>query len=253
MSGLPRSCHALVTGGARGIGREVATALSAAGAMVTVLGRNRTTLEDVVASGAAKFAAVADVTDQAAVGGAVAEAASRQPIDILVANAGAAESAPFGRTDAALFRRMWEVNFLGLVHATQAVLPGMLERRHGRIVAIASTAGLKGYAYVSAYSAAKHAVVGLVRSLALETAKSGVTVNAVCPGFTETDLLENSIDNIMRKTGRNREQAVAELAKHNPQARLVRPSEVADAVLWLCGEGASAITGQAIAVAGGEV
>jgi 3-hydroxybutyrate dehydrogenase len=253
MSGLPRSCHALVTGGARGIGREIAIALSAAGATVTVLGRDRGKLDEVVASGAARFAVVADVTDQAAVGAAVAEAASRQPIDILIANAGVAVSAPFGRTDAELFRRMWEVNFLGTVHATQAVLPGMVERRRGRIVAIASTAGLKGYAYVSAYSAAKHAVIGLVRSLALETAKSGVTVNAVCPGFTETDLLENSIDNIMRKTGRNREQAVAELAKHNPQARLVRPSEVADAVLWLCGEGASAITGQAVAVAGGEV
>jgi 3-hydroxybutyrate dehydrogenase len=253
MSGLPRSSHALVTGGARGIGREIATALSAAGVAVTVLGRHRATLDEVVASGAAKFAVVADVADQAAVDAAAAEVASRQPIDILVANAGAAESAPFGRTDTALFRRMWEVNFLGTVHVTQAVLPGMLERRRGRIVAVASTAGLRGYAYVSAYSAAKHAVIGLVRSLALETAKSGVTVNAVCPGFTETDLLENSIDNIMRKTGRNREQAVAELAKHNPQGRLVRPSEVADAVLWLCGEGASAITGQAVAVAGGEV
>jgi NAD(P)-dependent dehydrogenase (short-subunit alcohol dehydrogenase family) len=112
---------------------------------------------------------------------------------------------------------------------------------------------LKGYAYVSAYSAAKHAVIGLVRSLALETAKSGVTVNAVCPGFTETDLLEGSIDNIIKKTGRSREQAIAELSKHNPQARLVTPQEVADAVLWLCGESASAITGQAIPVAGGEV
>jgi NAD(P)-dependent dehydrogenase (short-subunit alcohol dehydrogenase family) len=253
MSGLPRSCHALVTGGARGIGREIATALSAAGAVVTVLGRHRAGLDDVVSAGAAKFAVVADVSDQAAVDAAVAEAAGRQPIDILVANAGAAESAPFGRTDAALFRRMMDVNFFGVVHVTQAVLPGMLERRRGRIVAIASTAGLKGYAYVSAYSAAKHAVIGMVRSLALETARSGVTVNAVCPGFTETDLLQTSIDNIMRKTGRDREQAVAELAKHNPQGRLVKPSEVADAVLWLCGEGASAITGQAIAVAGGEV
>jgi 3-hydroxybutyrate dehydrogenase len=253
MSGLSRSSHALVTGGARGIGREIAAALSSAGAVVTILGRNRATLDDVVAFGAAQFAVVADVADQAAVESAIAEAAARQPVDILVANAGAAESAPFGRSDAALFRRMWEVNFLGVVHATQAVLPGMLERRRGRIVAIASTAGLKGYAYVSAYAAAKHAVIGLVRSLALETAKSGVTVNAVCPGFTETDLLEGSIDNIMRKTGRSREQAVAELAKHNPQGRLVKPSEVADAVLWLCGEGAGAITGQAVAVAGGEV
>lgn len=253
MSKLSHSSHALVTGGGRGIGRAVAAALSEAGAVVTVLGRNRATLDEAVAAGAAGFAVTADVADAASVKAAVAEAAARQPIDILIANAGAAESAPFGRSDAALFQRMMDINLMGLVHATQAVLPGMQERRRGRVIAIASTAGLKGYAYVSAYSAAKHAVIGLVRSLALETAKSGVTVNAVCPGFTETDLLEGSIDNIMRKTGRSREQAVAELSKHNPQARLVTPSEVADAVLWLCGEGASAITGQAIAVAGGEV
>jgi 3-hydroxybutyrate dehydrogenase len=245
--------HALVTGGGRGIGRAIAAALSQSGVTVTILGRNRAVLDETIASGAAHFAVTADVSDQVAVQSAISEAASRQPIDILVANAGAAESAPFGRSDAALFQRMMDVNFMGVVHATQAVLPGMVERRRGRVVAIASTAGLKGYAYVSAYSAAKHAVIGLVRSLALETAKNGVTVNAVCPGFAETDLLEGSIDNIMRKTSRSREQAVAELSKHNPQARLVRPAEVADAVLWLCGKGASAVTGQAIPVAGGEV
>jgi NAD(P)-dependent dehydrogenase (short-subunit alcohol dehydrogenase family) len=251
MSGLSRASHALVTGGGRGIGREIAAALSRAGATVTVLGRNRAALDEVVAEGLAHFAVVADVTDQAAVNAAVAEA--RQPIDILAANAGAAESAPFAKSDAALFRRMLDINFMGVVHATQAVLPSMKARGHGRIVAVASTAGLKGYAYVSAYAAAKHAVVGLVRSLALEVATAGVTVNAVCPGFTETDLLEGSIDTIMRKTGRSREQALAELAKHNPQGRLVTPAEVADTVLWLCGDGASAITGQAIAVAGGEI
>jgi 3-hydroxybutyrate dehydrogenase len=253
MSGLPRSLHALVTGGGRGIGREIASAMARAGATVTVLGRNRATLDDAVAAGAAHFASLADVADQAAVSAAIAQAAARQPIDILIANAGIAESAPFGKSDAALFRRMMDVNFMGVVHAVQAVLPAMRDRPYGRIVAVASTAGLKGYAYVSAYSAAKHAVIGLVRSLALELADTRVTINAVCPGFTDTDLVAGSIENIMRKTGRSREQAVAELARHNPQGRLVTPAEVADTVLWLCGEGAGAITGQAIAVAGGEV
>jgi len=253
MSGLPRSAHALVTGGGRGIGRAIALALTQSGATVTVLGRDRATLDDAIASGAARFAGVADVADQAAVSTVISEAAARQPIDILIANAGAAESALFAKSDAALFRRMMDVNFMGVVHAVQATLPSMKGRPYGRIIAVASTAGLKGYAYVSAYSAAKHAVVGLVRSLALELASTSVTVNAVCPGFTETDLVAGSVDNIMSKTGRTRAQAIAELAKHNPQGRLIQPSEVADTVLWLCGEGAGAITGQAIAVAGGEV
>ena len=206
-----------------------------------------------MAAGEAAFAVVADVADQAQIEAAIAEASARGPIDILIANAGAAESASFAKSDVALFRRMIDVNFMGVVHAVQAVLPAMRQRPYGRIVAVASTAGLKGYAYVTAYSAAKHAVIGLVRSLALELAATRVTVNAVCPGFTDTDLIAGSIDNIMRKTGRSHAQALAELAKHNPQGRLICPSEVADAVLWLCGEGAGAITGQAIAVAGGEI
>jgi NAD(P)-dependent dehydrogenase (short-subunit alcohol dehydrogenase family) len=253
MPQLSGSPHALVTGGGRGIGREIAAVLTRAGASVTIVGRNRAALDRAVSEGVAHAAVVADVTDQTAVNAAIATAAARQPIDILIANAGAAESVPFGKSDAALFRRMIDINLMGVVYATQAVLPSMKARRRGRIVAIASTAGLKGYAYVSAYAAAKHAMVGLVRSLALEVASSGITVNAVCPGFTDTDLVATSVDNIMAKTGRSRDDAIAELAKHNPQGRLVTPAEVADSVLWLCGDGASAVTGQAIVVAGGEI
>ncbi|HEY0849408.1 MAG TPA: SDR family oxidoreductase [Bradyrhizobium sp.] len=253
MPATPHAPHALVTGGGRGIGRAVAAALAGHGITVTVLGRQRAALDDAMAAGEAHFADVADVADRAAIAAAIARAAERQPIDILVANAGAAESAPFARSDAALFARMMDVNFMGVVHSIQAALPSMKTRPYGRIVAVASTAGLKGYPYVSAYGAAKHAVIGLVRSLALELASTPITVNAVCPGYTDTDLVAGSVDNIMKKTGRSREQAVAELAKHNPQGRLVTPQEVADSVLWLCGEGAGAITGQAIVVAGGEI
>ncbi len=254
MAGALSGQHALVTGGGRGIGRAVAAALVRAGATVTVLGRDAGTLEAALREGAAHGFVTADVTDEGAVRSALdAAATARGPVDLLIANAGAAVSAPLHRSDEALFRRMLDVNLMGVVHPARALLPAMAERGFGRVVAVASTAGLKVYPYVSAYCAAKHAVVGFVRALALEVAATGVTVNAVCPGYTDTDLVAESLERIMAKTGRSREEALKELTRHNPQGRLVDPAEVADAVVWLCGEGARSVTGQAIAVAGGEV
>jgi NAD(P)-dependent dehydrogenase (short-subunit alcohol dehydrogenase family) len=246
--------HALVTGGGRGIGRAIAASLVQAGATVTIVGRSPASLEEAILQGDAHAAAVADVTDVQAVQRAVREAVDRHgPVDLMIANAGAAASAPFMRTGPDVFRQMLGVNLLGVTNIAQAVLDSMTERGFGRIVAVASTAGLKGYPYVSAYCAAKHAVIGFVRALALETAKTGVTINAVCPGFTDTDLVSESLDRIMVKTNRSRDEALGELVKHNPQGRLIDPSEIADTVLWLCGEGARSVTGQAIVVAGGEI
>ncbi len=180
-------------------------------------------------------------------------ASASGPITLLVNNAGQAESAPFAKTSLELWQRMLAVNLTGSFLCAQAALPDMLQAGWGRIVNIASTAGLKGYAYVAAYSAAKHGVIGLTRSLALEVAKKGITVNAVCPGYTDTDILRDSIANVVAKTGRSADDARAEFAAGNPQGRIVQPHEVADAVRWLCGDGASSITGQSISVSGGEV
>lgn len=247
--------HALVTGGSRGIGLAIARTLVGAGASVTILGRDAQRLRAVLGqlSGETGFT-VADVGVAADVERAFAEAVqARGPISILVNNAGAAESAPFGKTSEALWAAMLSANLTSAFLCTQRVLPEMLSAKWGRVVNIASTAGMKGYPYVSAYCAAKHGVIGLTRALALETAKHGVTVNAVCPGYTETGMVERTVDNIVAKTGRTREAALEELARHNPLGRLVKPEEVADAVLWLCRDESAAITGQSIMVDGGEI
>jgi NAD(P)-dependent dehydrogenase (short-subunit alcohol dehydrogenase family) len=246
--------HALVTGGGRGIGRAIAAALTQAGAAVTVVGRQEKPLSEVVHSGEAAGYAIADVTDARALDNGIGQAvAVRGPVDLLVANAGGAESAPFAKTSPDQFRRMFELNVMGVVHATRAVLDGMLARSAGRIVAVASTAGLKGYGYVSAYCATKHAVIGLVRSLAIETAASGVTVNAVCPGYTDTELVREGMERIAAKTGRSQDDALAAMLKDSPLGRLVKPQEVAAAVLYLCSPQAAAVTGTTLVVAGGEI
>jgi NAD(P)-dependent dehydrogenase (short-subunit alcohol dehydrogenase family) len=256
--------HALVTGGGRGIGSAIAHALLLQGARVTLAGRTEallaktaselaTALANEPAPAAIDFVTI-DVADRESVDLALAEAARRHGrIDILVNNAGQAASAPFGKTGSNIWRQMMAVNLDGTYHCIQAALPGMLAAGWGRIINIASTAGLTGYAYVSAYCAAKHGVIGLTRSLALELATKGITVNAVCPGYTETDIVRDAIANIMAKTGRSEEQVRAELAAGNPQKQLIQPDQVADAVAWLCQPGAGAMTGQSLAVAGGEI
>ena len=245
--------HALVTGGSRGIGAAIARALTEAGARVTILGRDIAALRSVVTAGHAEALARADVTRRADFAAAVESAVSaRGPIDILVSNAGSVETAPFLKTDPALFARMIEVHLIAAVHGAQLVLPAMKARRSGRIINIASTAALKGFAYGTAYTAAKHALLGLTRALALETAAEGVTVNALCPGYAATDLVANSVETAARKTGRARADVLADFLRGNPLGRLIEPREIAAAALFLCSDAAAAVTGQAIAVDGGE-
>lgn len=249
--------HALITGGGRGIGAAIARDLLRHGARVTLLGRDADVLRDTqreLGTLGEVDCVSADVAQRAQVDQAFAQAVARfGPIAILVNNAGQAGSAAFLKTGEDLWERMLSVNLSGTFHCMQAALPGMLAAGSGRIVNVASTAGLTGYSYVAAYCAAKHGVVGLTRAVAAELATSGITVNAVCPGYTETDLVRAAISNIVAKTGRSEQEARGELAARNPQKRLVQPEEVANAVTWLCLPGSESINGQALPVAGGEL
>ncbi|MCW0235512.1 MAG: SDR family oxidoreductase [Ferrovibrio sp.] len=251
--------HVLVTGASRGIGWSIAQAFAARGATLSLAGRDAALLEQRRAalntSGASNHTAFsADLADAEAATAMVRHAvAAHGPVDILVNNAGYGASQPFAKMTAEHWNQMLGINLSGVFHVTRAAIDGMLPRKSGRIINIASTAGLTGYAYVAAYVAAKHGVVGLTRALAREYATAGITVNAVCPGYVDTDMTATTIETIVRKTGRSAEAARAELAKSNPQGRLIQPEEVADAVLWLAGAGAASVTGQCIAIAGGEV
>jgi NAD(P)-dependent dehydrogenase (short-subunit alcohol dehydrogenase family) len=245
--------HALVTGGGTGVGRAIALALAETGVAVTICGRRKEQLAAVVDANQRIFAIAADVTDEAAMTALYAEAEkARGPVDIVVANAGMSGSSPAQRTSLGDWQRTLDVNLTGSFLTVKPALAGMTAAKSGRVLFVASTAGLKGYAYVAPYVAAKHGVVGLMRALATELARTGVTVNAVCPGFVETDMLEESVRRIVDKTGRTVEQARASLAATNPQGRFIQPQEVAATVLWLCSEAAGSITGQAISLSGGE-
>jgi len=249
--------HAVVTGASRGIGTAIAAALAAEGARVSLLGRDEGRLSQVSEELGGTSRAIpitVDVADASSVHDAFATARRHfGPVHILINNAGKAASAKFTDIDPAAWSSILGVNLTGTYLCTREAVPDMLKLGFGRIVNIASIAGLRGAAYISAYSTSKHAVIGLTRSLALEFATKNITVNAVCPGYTDTDIVKEAIANIRAKTGRSETEALAALVATNPQHRLIKPEEVAHAALWLCKPGTESVTGQSIVIAGGEV
>jgi len=255
--------HIWITGAGRGIGAAVALAFARQGAALSLSGRNLDTLKaqkkflEETCPGVKVHLSPMDLSDpQSVIDAHRSNQLAFGPVEVLINNAGQALSQPFAKTDLKLWQQMLSVNLTGTYLCIQSALPDLLlaggQGKAARIVNIASTAGLKGYAYVSAYTAAKHGVIGLTRSLALELARKGVTVNAVCPGFTETDIVRDSIANIVAKTGQTEAQAREALVAHNPQKKMIQPDEVAQTVLWLCADAAASVNGQSIAIDGGE-
>ena len=237
----------LITGGGTGVGADLARGFAGAGAGVIVAGRRLGPLEQVAGETGGRAVQV-DVTDEASVAAMYLAAG---PVDIVIANAGASASAPFGKVGLGDWQAMLDVNLTGTFLTLRDGLRQMTG--WGRLIAVASTAGLKGYAYVAPYAAAKHGVVGLIRSLALEVARKPITANALCPGFLDTEMTDRSVANIVEKTGMSSEDARSRLASTNPQKRLIQPAEVTAAALWMCAPGSEGMNGQAVPIAGGEV
>ena len=245
--------HALVTGGGTGIGAACARALAGAGAKVTITGRRREALEAVAAEHERIRWEVMDVTDEASVERGFAAARAVAPVDVLVANAGVAETAPLPKMTLEFWRRVNGINSDGAFLCVREAMRGLgKDAGWGRIALIASVAGLRGFAYGGAYCASKHAMVGLAKAAAAETLKSGITVNAICPGYVRTPIVDRGVANIVEKTGMSEAEAEAALRENNPNGRFVEPEEVADLALWLCSDGAKSVTGQALMMAGGD-
>ncbi len=249
-----KDVHAVVTGGGSDSVAAIARALAEEGARLTLIGRRVEPIEAVAATILGAITIPVDVTDRASIDiGFETARTAHGPIGILVNNAGIAPSAPFARVTADAWRATMATNLDALFHCCQAALPDLLAAPAGRIVTIASTAGLKGYGYTAAYVASKHGAIGLMRALAAEFAATPLTANALCPGFTDTDIVARAIETIAARTGRSAAEALAELTRHNPQKRLITPEEVAAATVWLCLPASGSVTGQAIPIAGGEV